>query len=37
MSYDLHQRLAVLLVCAGCQKPYYVTTPQGWTRCAWCR
>jgi hypothetical protein len=24
-SYDANQKAAVLLVCAGCQRPFYVT------------
>lgn len=36
MSYDAHQRAAVLLICAGCGKSYFVTNaPKDWI-CARC-
>lgn len=34
-SYDDHQAEATLIVCRGCQQPYYMTTPRAQClRCA---
>ena len=38
-SYDTHQREAILLTCARCRQPYYVTHAAGVIVfvCAWCQ